>query len=242
MYADNNLNEGVPNHLCMLHPGNVACEEIEAWPLPRHPDESADREGIFSQIYKKAFVERDGAVFQERTLTGWDRWADLEDSDRRVFTRRDVAEQDRVRRDFDAAEPSTRVPFTSWTVGPFCKHGSHLLTFRLVLTGVDNMRVIQPYQASEFRIEGPQQIYDHLRFVELTGLSPLERRQWESRLQPFDENRLPSGEGYDVIFLRSGGKIEIDNLVGATQAPIQPDDGDRFISAHQSFRLEFHLR
>jgi hypothetical protein len=240
VYAVNNEPDGQPNHFKMLHPGNVSCEEIQAWPLPRHPDEPEGGKGIFEEIYGKAFEVSGEELYQKETLTGWDSWKEIKREP--VCTLKDSSNPSRVAKDFETGAPRTYVPFTSWTVGPFTIRGSHLLAFRLKLAGESYDRVLRPYGGDDFRINGPEQVYGQLKFSELTALAAEEREVWESRLSPFDHDRLSSNEGYDVLLLKTTETIDIDSLVGATEAPIQPQDADRFISAHQSFRLELVVK
>src|ERR1044071_9465843 len=227
VHAVNERPDGEPNFFKMLHPGNVTGREIDAWPLPRHPNEPTDQV-IFQEVYGEAFEERGGKLYQKRAVGAWDSWTDI-DHQLVVHTRRDFRGLERLKQDFEIGDAKVHVPFTSWTVGPFETAGSHLLMFSLQLAAASYERVILPYGEDDFRINGPQQVYDQLKFAELPTLASRERQDWEERLKPFDADRLSSREGYDVILLNAGNDIVVGNLVGATPAPRKPRDAERFI-------------
>src|SRR5579862_813315 len=155
--------------LGILHRGNAEAFLLPAWPLPLHPDEKGRaRVGVLEQIYGSLFQEREGEIYQVRTLTAWDNAFDIAHQHPVAWP---IEKSERytvdpwgwkVRPETPQLAPEEYAPFTSWKLGPFPEATSYLVTFTLRMRGKTYHELVD--NAREFTVEGPEHLLSRIKY------------------------------------------------------------------------------
>ena len=249
LYLENLANDGEPNWLEVLHPGNTTHELIDRpWPFPNHVDEPEPpkfKDGmpknVLGSIYGKAFEKRGDSerLCHVAGLTAWDSW--YVDPERAPVTiwpaeeRIDTAEA--MRKVFPLSQGDGFVPFTVFRLGPFRRKGLTLLAFKLRLSGETFEKLVEGDKV--FTVDGPDTLLLRIKRNYIPDMPG--RPEWFRQIAQFGQY-IGVGESYDVILLSSRSCQEIVKVreCGIVEAPLQPQPrtlGVRYITANSRFCL-----
>lgn len=242
LYLKNLSEDGEPNFLEFLHPGNTLCASAKSWPVERHPDEPEGKPYIIESVYGKAFKTEKNKLYQMRGLSAWDSWYDNYGREPVVIwpdQEKHLRKRNFIKRVFPSPRSNDFIPFTIFELGPFTTEGPVLIAFKLWFGGETYSRLVGRNET--FTVDGPEALLLRIERDYIRNLKPVEQKEWIDRLEPF-RNYISMDESYDIIVVNSGlaDNIECVRKSGIMRAPIQPASDKkalRYITANPRFAL-----
>lgn len=245
------------NFLRFTHRGNVQCQLIPSWPLPRHPDEKPQlRPSVLEMLYSPGFSEEADGVYRKLHRTPWDSWhAGADEVKIRVWPpgsavdSTDSAESssNRLRLLTPEADSDIFVPISTWELGPFSRNGFHLIAFSLAFQGETYERLVG--ECSSFSVDGPRRLISQI-LQDKQAISDRSAPDPSAiRINDFlDPSLRLTATSYDIVILgppwTSADKVEVCQDQCATgiypaPQPLVCDGIQRFLARDQCFTLPF---
>ena len=251
LHLENQLPNGEPNWLEVLHPGYTDYEVLSPWPFPSHVDEEKihdhirdERANILASVYGRGLEEdSSGRLRHVAGLAPWDSWfRDLECPHVTIWPKEEgirlADAMERLPFPTPLARGEPRAAFTVFKLGPFRKKGLTLLAFKLRISGQTYRELVEADKV--FTVDGPETLLLRIARKYVPRMSS--PAKWLHELQRF-ETYVDIGESYDVILLRQGSRCEQLRTVrecGIVEAPLQPSpDGVavRYVTGNPRFCL-----
>lgn len=239
LYLENKL-PSLDNYIYVLHPGNVEFKVVRPWPPPWHPDEPRSQPcNILESVYKDAFDDSGGKLYQVNGLASWDSWYGC--SRERITIWPDEQHLDYnncITQSFGLSDKRDFAPFTELRLGPFTQKGANLISLELLLKGATYARLLD--QSPVFIIDGPESLLLRIERDHIRPMSLSEQGKWSNRLDLFGDY-IGCGESYDVILIKHPFATAVTRIWRdyITRAPIQPPEqiAERYITRNSRFCL-----
>jgi hypothetical protein len=220
IYVQNERDDGEPNTLWIMHPGNVELRPHRGNLKFRHPDEPVGESCLF-RYYGAAFETTPGGVMRQvRALVSWDEWVKTKSPEAVHLWPDEDNPEDCCQQLTPVVSSSEHVPFTAWALSGFSKRGPYLVYFEIRLGEPSFSRFVQ--DPAFFTVDGPASLLARIEHSEIPSIAPGKQDQWLSLLMPF-RHFVSLGDGYDVLLMGApyGDNVEVRDAVEISAAPEQ---------------------